>query len=192
MLHLRRSVAYALEAVIPEASRRSVPEGGWMRKIVVAALIVAGIFFAHGPLSSQNAVSPTLSDQDIQLLRKDLRSQKKQIVAANLTLTDAEAQHFWPIYDRYTAELAKINDAKLSLVKEYADNYATLTDPQALSIIQRWSAADESVVQLRIKYIRIIQKVLPGKKTALFFQIDRRLGAVMDLQVASEIPIAEP
>jgi len=113
-------------------------------------------------------------------------------VAANVALTDAEAQKFWPIYDQYVAELAKINDTKLSLVKEYAANYASFTDAQAQSIMERWTAADDAALQLRIKYIPIFQKVLPGKKVALFFQVDRRIGVLTDLQVASEIPLLEP
>ena len=162
-----------------------------MGKIIFAAFIVAGMLFAHGPLLSQNAAA-TVSDRDLQLLRKDLRSQTKQIVAANVTLTAAEAQKFWPIYDQYAAELAKINDTKLSLIKEYAANYAAFTDAQAQSIMERWTAADDAAIQLRIKYIPILQKVLPGKTVALFFQVDRRIGVLMDLQVASDIPLVEP
>jgi hypothetical protein len=160
-----------------------------MRKIIFAAFIVAGILLGRGPLLSQNAATV---DRDLQLLRKDLRSQRKQIVAANVTLTAAEAQKFWPIYDQYAAELAKINDTKLSLIKEYAANYAAFTDAQAQSIMERWTAADDAAIQLRIKYIPILQKVLPGKTVALFFQVDRRIGVLMDLQVASDIPLVEP
>ena len=166
-------------------------EGGLMKKIVVATLMMAGMFFVQ-PLFSQSAAVPTVSERDLQLLRKDLRLQKKQIVAANVTLTEVEAQKFWPIYDQYTTELAKITDTKISLIKEYAANYATLTDDQAQSIMERWTAADDAVVQLRIKYISILQKVLPGKKAALFFQVDRRIGTLIDLQLASEIPLVEP
>ena len=186
----RRLVVYSLAALIAEASSHSVPEGRTMRKIIFAAFIVAGILFGRGPSLSQNAAATV--DRDLQLLRKDLRSQRKQIVAANVTLTDAEAQKFWPIYDQYAAELAKINDTKLSLIKEYAANYAAFTDAQAQSIMERWTAADDAAVQLRIEYIPIFQKVLPGKKVALFFQVDRRIGVLMDLQVASEIPLVEP
>ena len=162
-----------------------------MKKIVVATLMMAGMFFVQ-PLFSQSAAAPTVSEQDLQLLRKDLRLQKKQIVAANVTLTEVEAQKFWPIYDQYAAELAKINDTKLSLIKEYAANYAAFTDAQAQSIMERWTAADDAAIQLRIKYIPILQKVLPGKTVALFFQVDRRIGVLMDLQVASDIPLVEP
>ena len=147
-----------------------------MRKIVVTALMVAGILLASGPLLSQNAAAPTASERDLQLLRRDLRSQRKQIVAANVTLTDAEAQKFWPIYDQYTAEPTKINDTKVSLIKEYVANYAALTDAQAQSLMERWIAADDAAIQMRSKYIPILQKVLPGKKTALFFQVYRRIG----------------
>ena len=161
-----------------------------MGKIIFAAFIVAGILLGRGPLLSQNAAAT--ADRDLQLLRKDLRSQRKQIVAANVTLTAAEAQKFWPIYDQYAAELAKINDTKLSLIKEYAANYAAFTDAQAQSIMERWTAADDAAIQLRIKYIPIFQKVLPGKVVALFFQVDRRIGVLMDLQVASDIPLVEP
>ena len=161
-----------------------------MRKIIFAAFIVAGILLERGPLLSQNAAATV--DRDLQLLRKDLRSQRKQIVAANVTLTAAEAQKSWPIYDEYAAELAKINDTKLSLIKEYAANYAAFTDAQAQSIMERWTAADDAAIQLRIKYIPSLQKVLPGKTVALFFQVDRRIGVLMDLQVASDIPLVEP
>src|SRR5215467_8430306 len=62
-------------------------------------------------------------DQDIEMLKNNLRSQKKQIVAANMDLTDGEAEKFWPIYDHYAADLAKIYDTKIALFEEYLGNY---------------------------------------------------------------------
>jgi hypothetical protein len=109
-----------------------------------------------------------------------------------MLLTEAEAQKFWPVYDEYTAEAIKINDVKLSVIKEYAQNYETLSDVQAERLVKNWTAADESAVQLRVKYLPIFQKVLPATKVARFFQVDRRIGSVIDLQIASEIPLVEP
>ena len=163
-----------------------------MNQIFVAFMLLVGAVYGPQVAFSQTAAAPTASEQNLLLLRKDLRSQKKQIIAANLPLTEAEALKFWPIYDQYTSEVAKINDSKLSLIKEYADKIGTLTDAQAQSIMERWTAADDAALQLRIKYVPIIQKVLPGKKTALFFQLDRRIAGLMDVQVASEIPLVEP
>ena len=140
--------------------------------------------------SSQQAQSPT--DQDIDLLRKDIRSQKKQMIAANMKLTDKEAEQFWPVYDQYTAELVKINDQKYAVIKQYAQNYDTLTDDQAVTLTRQALEVDGSVAQLRMKYIPLFRKVISGKKTAMFFQLDRRLVMLIDLQLASQIPLVEP
>lgn len=139
--------------------------------------------------SSQN--SQAITDQDVALLRKDLRSQKKQLIAANLNLTADEATKFWPIYDQYQAEYAKIGDAKYQLIKEYAQNWGTVTDEQALLYTRRALDIDQSVIQLRQKYVPIVNQVLPGKKTATFFQLDRRIGLLLDVQLASQIPLVQ-
>jgi hypothetical protein len=164
-----------------------------MKKSVIAALILIGVILANvGVLYAQDSANATVSDQDIQLLRKDLRSQKKQLIAANLPLTDAEAVKFWPIYDQYTTETIKINDTRYALIKEYAASYKSLTDAQAQDFVTRSIGVDESFVQLRLKYIPIFQKVLSGKKTAMFFQMDKRIALMIDLQLASIIPIVQP
>jgi hypothetical protein len=160
-----------------------------MAAIVILTSISVGQGQAQTP-SNSSAQSST--DQDIDLLRKDIRSQKKQIIAANLQLTDTEAVKFWPLYDQYTAELVTINDAKYAAIKEYATNYDTLTDDKALSLTRQLLGVDQSVAQLRMKYVPMFSKVVSGKKTALFFQLDRRLTMLIDLQLASQIPMVQP
>jgi hypothetical protein len=100
--------------------------------VVLASTWVLVVPAAHAQ-SSASKDSPTVTDQDIQLLRQDLRSEKKQLVAANLILTDAEATKFWPVYDQYAAEMTKVGDQKYALIKDYAQNYGSLTDAQAKS-----------------------------------------------------------
>jgi hypothetical protein len=166
-----------------------------MRNKMMVALILGGMCFLAVPAAHAQAAttkdSQTVSDQDIQLLRQDLRSGKKQLVAANLTLTDVEATKFWPLYDQFSAELTKIGDQKYALIKEYAQNFGSLTDAQAQSLLNRSLALDEAIAQLRIKYVPIINKVLPGTKTATFFQIERRISTLIDLQLASQIPLVQ-
>jgi len=125
------------------------------------------------------------------LLRKDLRSQRKQIIAANLQLTDTEATKFWPVYDQYTAELISINDRKFALIQEYADNWGKLTNEQSLSFIQQWLDLDIEIAQLRQKYVPIVNKTLEGKKAATFFQLDRRIAMMIELQVSSQMPLVQ-
>ena len=158
-----------------------------IKKSIVTALLAGAAI-----ISANSAFAQDTTDEDILLFRKDVRSLKKQIIAANMDLTETEAQQFWPIYDLYTAELAKITDPKYSLLKEYAQNYATMTDEQAESYVKGRATVEQSIMQLRLKYFPIFRKVLSGKSTALFFQMDWRLGLIMDMQLASQTPLVEP
>lgn len=130
-------------------------------------------------------------DQSVALIRKDLRSNKKKTIAASLQLTEAEATRFWPLYDRYSAELSKLGDQRYELIKEYANGFGTLTDDQALSLLKRSLSLDEQVAQLRSRYLAIVNEVLPGTKTATFFQLDRYINSLIDVQVAGAIPLVQ-
>lgn len=168
-----------------------------MKKTVIAIVLLAAGCFVQTPTvhaqQSQTAASGNQAslDQDVSLLRQDLRSKKKQLIAANLSLTDTEATKFWPVYDQYTAELTKLGDKKYGLIKEYAQDYGNLTNEQALSLLNRSLALDEQIAQLRAKYVPIVNKVLPGTKTATFFQLDRRITTLLDVQLASQIPLVQ-
>jgi hypothetical protein len=132
------------------------------------------------------------NEADIQLMRQDIRSERKKIVAASLPLTESEATKFWPVYDRYIAEAIKVNDVRFALIKEYAANYKNMTDAQAGSFIRRWLTLDQENTQLRLKYIPEFEKVISPTKTAMFCQIDRRLAMLIELQLASQVPIVQP
>jgi hypothetical protein len=157
------------------------------RRTLLASTGVAGLTLLSGRAAAQDP-----SDEDIKLFRKDIRSLRKQIIAANMDLSDTEAEQFWPLFERYTAELVTITDRKYALLKEYAHNYTTMTGEEAEKYIRGRAAVDESIMQLRLKYLPLFRRVLPGRSTALFFQIDWRLGLIMDLQLASQTPLIEP
>src|SRR5258705_1351165 len=131
-------------------------------------------------LQSSLTMGQGASDQDIDLMRQDLRNKKRQIIAENLPLSDAEAEKFWPIYQHYTNELKQINDEKYVLLKDYAQSWGNMSNQDALIYIRRWS-----------KYVPVVSQVLSGKGTATFFQLDRRISMMMDIQLASQIPLVQ-
>jgi hypothetical protein len=133
-----------------------------------------------------------ISEMEVNLMRKDLRDQKKQIVAANLPLTGDEAAKFWPLYDEYTQETIKLNDQRYALVKEYAANYTTMSDAAAASYIRRWIGVDQAASKLRLEWIPKFEQTLGEKKAAMFFQIDRRVGLMVELQLSSQLPLIQP
>lgn len=174
-------------------------EGCCVTKKLTVLLVIAAACLGHsrqtyaqGQGSAQPAaITKSSIAQDIRLLREDIRSRKKQLVAANLKLTADQATKFWPLYDQYTTELSKIGDQQTSLIREYADQWGTMTDEQSSSLAKRSLALDEQITQLRVKYVPILSRAVPGQVVATFFQLDRRFQALIDIQLASQIPLVQ-
>jgi hypothetical protein len=142
-------------------------------------------------LQSSVIMSQTASDQDIDLMRQDLRNKKRQIIAENLPLSDVEAEKFWPIYQHYTNDLKLIYDEKYALLKNYAQSWGDMSNQDALIYIRRWLEVDQKAQELRSQYVPVVSQVLTGKGTATFFQLDRRISMMMDIQLASQIPLVQ-
>ena len=162
-----------------------------MMKIIFSCFVLLLAFAAANStaLAQRETATGVEVEKDLALLRRDIRAEKKKIIAANIPLTETEATKFWPVYDEYVAEMTKRNDEFFAVIKDYAANQKTITDDQASSMIKRWVEIQIARDQTRQKYIPLFEKVIPGKKVALFFQIDRRLYALLDMQVSSEVPL---
>jgi hypothetical protein len=124
-------------------------------------------------------------------VQRDLRSMKKQIIAANVGMTDEEAQAFWPIYDRYSAEWTPLMDAKFRLMKQYIDNLETMTDDQADEYIRQREEVEEALQRLRVAYMPEFRKALSARTAALFLQLDWRISLFVDMRLALELPLID-
>ena len=154
--------------------------------------IFTSVTYAQEAASAPKVSADKVTDDTIQLMRQDVRSQRKKIIAANLPLTETEAVKFWPVYDRFVVDHSKIYDTRYGLIKEYAQNYNTLTDEQARNLMKSWITTEEQMAELRLKWMPEFEKVISPKKTAMFYQIDRRLGYMVELQLSSQIPLVKP
>ena len=160
------------------------------RTFIKLGLLVFAVQFGAVIASAQGAGAEAEYDKYIALLRKDIRAEKKEFVKLNVALTEAEAAKFWPVYEQYSAELGSIYDKRITLIKDFTAKYeAGLSDASAEALVKQAIDNDQSISKLRQKYVPIFGKVLPGKKLALFFQLERRLGLLLDLQTASELPL---
>jgi Spy/CpxP family protein refolding chaperone len=133
----------------------------------------------------------SINDKDIERLRANLRANRKNLMAENMNLTADEATKFWPIFDQYRREAIKPNDERWALIKEYAANYNTMTDAQAQDYMKRATAVDQELLALRLRYVPVFEKVLSAKKIALWYQIDRHIDLMINLQLSSVIPMVD-
>ena len=157
-----------------------------------ACLFLSGRLFAQ--IYDQNAPQAQMtlqgmSPQELQLMRQDLRKQKQKLIAENLPMTESEAVKFWAVYQKYSKELQEINDEKFEMIHSYAQNWRSMSNDDALIFMRRWLEIDEKVTQLRSKYLLLLRDVLPGRKTAAFFQLDQRISMMINLEIASQLPL---
>lgn len=165
------------------------------RKISLSAISFTSlVLLLSGLITAQtySAPLPTVNEKDVALLRQDLRAKSKELITKNLQLTDAEAAGFWPLYNQYAAEVSKINDTRFGLIKRYADIYKTMTAEQADSMARLLGEADMTRINLRLQYLPKFEQALPGTKAALFYQLDRRLDSLFNVQMASQLPLIKP
>jgi hypothetical protein len=137
----------------------------------------------------------TLSNEDmnlrayIELLRTDVRRQKTSLIGQVMQFDTDEAAKFWPIYKEYDAELTRIGDDKLAMIKKYANNYENMTDAVADELIREAIQIDQKRHDLKVKYYKRMKDALGAIDAARFLQVENQLLMLIDLQVASSLPV---
>ena len=126
-----------------------------MKKIIFSCFVLILTLAAanSAALAQKETANGVEVEKDLALIRRDIRADKKQIIAANVSLTETEATKFWPVYDQYVADMTKHNDEFYSLIKDYAANQKTITDAQAATMIKRWAEIQIGQAQTRQKFI---------------------------------------
>jgi hypothetical protein len=141
---------------------------------------------------SQTKPAADKSADSMQVLREKLQGDKKQLIAANMDLTEAEAKGFWPIYEAYQKDLNKLNDQIATTIVAYAKEYnaKSLTDAKARQLLDQSIAIDESETRLKKSYVPKLAKVLPGRKVARYMQLENKVRALVRYEIAGEVPLA--
>jgi len=162
----------------------------WM----VLAIPVRGQTKSQKP-ATKPAASPEADAQEknlqsyIDLLRRDVRQQKAEIMGAVMVLSAADAAKFWPIYTDYDAELIKLNDQRVENIKEYSRNYDQMTDDKADELVQKSLAYQQQRAELLAKTYGRVKEALGGITAARFAQVENQLLLIIDLQIASSLPV---
>jgi len=163
-----------------------------MRTLTVfRAVVVVGVLCGlAAPVVAQTAQSGTTN---MEILAQKLKADKKLVVAQTVGLTDAEGKAFWPIYDAYQADLAKINDRLKTGIDAYAKDYnaSTMTDAKASALTAEMIAIEESLVALKKTYAAKLNGVIPATKIARYIQVENKIRALVNFELADGIPFVK-
>jgi hypothetical protein len=155
---------------------------------VLALLLFCGLFTTSVRAQVNEAFAQIAGE--IETARSMAQTERKAIVARTMTLTAAESEHFWPLYNRYRYEMSVLQDRHVAIITDFAAHYENLDDVEARRILDQWLAFESDLVKLRARYVKRFAKVLPGTKLARYFQVENRLDAMSNLTTASRIPLA--
>jgi len=151
--------------------------------ITVLALVLS--------LSGLPALAQDKPADNMQIVRDKVKADRKLFVAEGMGLTESEAKAFWPIYDRYQNEMIKINGRTVTMIKDYAKNYQTMTNDVAKKLTDEFLAIQAEQQKLRLSYLPQFRKALPDKKVARYYQIENKISAAVGYELAMEIPLVE-
>ena len=125
----------------------------------------------------------------VEVVRSDLKADRKALIAEQMVLTDQESDAFWPVYRDYRAEVEKANDSLVNLILEYADLYPQVPEDKASEMLKRYAKIETNLLSIKKKYLKKFSKVLPPSKLFRFAQLDNRLDLSTRVGLASAIPI---
>jgi lysyl-tRNA synthetase class I len=148
----------------------------------LALVMVCGL----GLMAAAQENPPTQKQLDFAAIS----AQRKAVIGANMKLTSKEAKVFWPLYEQYEAAMDKVDKRHARELKEYAKNYQNLTDEQANRKLDEVMAVAQDRVDVQRQFIPKFRAVLPGITVTRFFQVDNKLHALVQCQIAQLVPLA--
>lgn len=135
------------------------------------------------------AVAQDRPADNAQMVREKLQADKKLAVAQGLALTQAESTAFWPIYNNYQADQARVMDRLLGVITDYAGTYQNMTDTTARRLLESTIAVYRERQALMESYLPKFRAVLPERKVARYYQIEQKIRAMLDYELAAQIPL---
>ena len=172
-----------------------------MKKVlsVLVLLGVAAAAVAQQPATgskpaaggAQASSMPELSKDSVDMakLQKSLSSKRRELVAAAMGgLTADQMQTFWAIYGDFEKERDAVMAARLGLLKNYTDNFATLADADIVKMVDESAQIQKQTLDVRMKYFGIINQKLGAKAAGRFVHVDDYLSTIFRLAMLDNMP----
>jgi hypothetical protein len=156
--------------------------------ILSAGVLIFGIAlytpsFAEGSMETHK--------EEIELTRASIKLQKKQIIAKNMKLTSFEKDKFWKVYRAYQDKMDSVSKKRVKVITDYADTLKTgsLTDEKAMEMLNEYLSYERMRLITKQSFVDKFKKFLPSRKVARFFQIENKLEAIINFELARQIPL---
>ena len=162
-----------------------------MKFASLLAVLLAFLLALSQPATAQDTGA---SEEQVEEARALVREGAMQIVREELVLTEKEREDFWPLYEKYRAEILEVEDTYVDLLREFLQKYYgyTMDDDDARDYIDTYFDIQQARLKIRKKYVRRFSRVLPSIKVMRLYQIENKIRAEVDAALAITVPLAEP
>jgi hypothetical protein len=154
-------------------------------------LTITFLMSALSPLCRAQSQELTI-DSTIAVVRANMRADRAALITTGMNFNDKDGAAFWPIYQQYDYERDRLDDRRAAVIKQYTQKYPNLTDAEAKAMADQMLDCEYRLAELKKKYYKKFNKVLPALTVTKFFQLERRIDLMMDIQVEAALPPLTP
>lgn len=131
------------------------------------------------------------ADSYIEVLKSEIKTDKKAIIIETMGFTEKESAAFWPIYNEFEHELEKLSGKRIANIKDFAANYDSLTDKKADELIKTAFSFQKDRLSLNEKYYKKFAEALTPILAAKYMQLENQIQLILDLSIAANLPLAK-
>jgi len=156
-----------------------------MNKLIAACAVALAA--ATAPL----AAAQDSAAAELQALQQAAKKDKHALVAQTLALTPAEAKKFWPIYETLQKDLVQLNRQRNLALETLANRDRPPSDAYAKQVVNDLMSIEEQEIKALRKASNASLRALPPKKAARYMQLEQKLRAAQDYEIAVAFPLAQ-
>ncbi len=172
---------------------RPAARQAWLHSaaLLSAAALCSLLSPTLGLAADQPIVNEKFADLEpaIQMLRSEVGQDRREIVKSAMLLTQSESATFWPLYDQYRGEMHALGDRRVRLISDFAANRNAMSEEQAEQLTKEALSIEKDKFSVKESHVKKMSKVLSARTVARFFQIDGKLDAAVDAELAARIPL---
>ena len=171
--------------------------------VTIGLLVTLCVGTSSGALAQTSTPTPTTPSpsastpdktidmtSDLELTRAAIQVRRQAIVTASMDLEAKEAEAFWPLYRDYRTAMMRVNDRLAKLLTEFLGQYGSLTDETATRMMDEYGGIERDRAVVKADYVPKFRAVMPPRKVARFFQVEHKLDALIEAELAQLIPLA--
>lgn len=162
-------------------------------KNIQPAIAVFGLLIS-GLAGAQESTTNSTGAAEMQSARAMLSVAREDIIKEEMRFSEEEAAAFWPVYDRYQAELQVVRDRFAEALATYSDAYraGTVSEDHANRIVENFLEFQSNVLRIKKDYLDEFRSVLPARKAARFYQLENKMEIELEYQLSLIVPLVDP